>query len=166
MIYIGKFLYTTNQQEPEEAKRRHGEFNLIIAAPSKQGALEKFRQRIESARGQSEFFQGETAIYLLHLLETDRISEESARLFNFQSTAGDPIMPTISCQAPTGEFDGCRILDWQENRPGVDGQSAPPFIKFGHCVFPAEKSRLPRTAPPPRAAGATCARPADRDADC
>jgi hypothetical protein len=39
-------------------------------------------------------------------------------------------MPVISCQAPAGETDGCRILDWQQNRPGVDGQAAVPFIKF------------------------------------
>ena len=31
MIYIGKFLHTTNQQEKNEDKRRHGEFNLVVS---------------------------------------------------------------------------------------------------------------------------------------
>jgi hypothetical protein len=130
MIFIGKFLYTTNQQEKEEDRRRHGEFNLIIEAANKEGALEKFKQRLAEAQGQTQFFEGDTVIYLLHILETHGIPEERARMFDFQSTAGDPYMPAISCQAPTGENDGCRILDWQENRPGVDGQPALPFMKF------------------------------------
>ena len=44
MIYIGKFLHATNQQQEEESKRRHGEFNLIIEAGSQDAAVDKFRK--------------------------------------------------------------------------------------------------------------------------
>ncbi len=130
MIYIGKFLHTTNQQEKDESRRRHGEFNLIVSAEDKQSAVALFQQRLGKVRGEKDFFEGESYIYLLHLLEMESIPTDRARMFDFQSTAGDPVMPYISCQAPTGEADGCRILDWQENRPGLDGQSAVPFLKF------------------------------------
>lgn len=131
MIYIGKFLHTTSQQETEEFRRRHGEFNLVVAAADKQAALEKFKQRIGEARDASDLFEGRATIYLLHVLEMTDIPESRARMFDYQSVAGDPVMPVISCQAPAGENDGCRILDWQNNRPGVDGQAAQPFMKFG-----------------------------------
>jgi hypothetical protein len=130
MIYIGKFLHTTNQQEKDESRRRHGEFNLIVSAPDTQAAVALFRQRLDKVRGEKDFFEGESVIYLLHILEMESVPADRARMFDFQSTAGDPVMPYISCQAPTGGADGCRILDWQENRPGVDGQATVPFLKF------------------------------------
>ena len=130
MIYIGKFLHTTNQQEKKEDKRRHGEFNLVVVAANKEGAIDKFKKRISDARGTTDLFQGDTYVYLLHILEMENIPAERARMFDYQSMAGDPVMPVISCQAPAGETDGCRILDWQQNRPGVDGQAAVPFMKF------------------------------------
>jgi hypothetical protein len=130
MIYIGKFLHTTNQQVKDESGRRHGEFNLIVAAPGQKEAVEKFRKRIEEIRATTDLFEGEAFIYLLHVLEMPDVPAERARMFDYQSTAGDPVMPTISCQAPSGETDGCRILDWQENIPGVDGHATVPFMKF------------------------------------
>jgi hypothetical protein len=130
MIYIGKFLHTTNQQEKDESKRRHGEFNLLVAAPGQAQAREKFKRRIEELRRTSDFFDGDAYVYLVHVLEMDDVPAERARLFNYQSTVGDPVMPVISCQAPTGETDGCRILDWMGNRPGMDGHAAIPFMKF------------------------------------
>ena len=130
MIYIGKFLHTTNKQEKNEDKRRHGEFNLVVTAANKEGAIDKFKKRISDARGTTDLFQGDTYVYLLHILEMENIPADRARMFDYQSVAGDPVMPVISCQAPVGETDGCRILDWQQNRPGVDGQAAVPFMKF------------------------------------
>ena len=32
MIYIGKFLHATNQQNKSRSKRRHGEFSLLVSA--------------------------------------------------------------------------------------------------------------------------------------
>jgi hypothetical protein len=132
MIYIGKFVYTTNQQAKDETLRRHGEFNLLVSAKDKNAASAIFRKRIDEARTSTEFFEGESLIYLIHILEMDEAPSDRAKMFNFQSVAGDPVMPIISCQAPSGEGDGCRILDWQKNRPGVDGQAATPFMQFGN----------------------------------
>jgi hypothetical protein len=130
MIFIGKFLFTTNQQDQDEAKRRHGEFNLLVSAPDKESAVEIFKQRIEDARTTTGFFEGDSYIYLIHIFELTEVPAGRAKMFNFQSVAGDPVMPFISCQAPSGEGDGCRILNWQNNRPGVDGQAAAPFMQF------------------------------------
>lgn len=130
MIYIGKFLHTTNQQEKSESNRRHGEFNLIVSAADKLAAIEKFKQRIGEARRTTGLLEGDATIYLLHILEMEDVPESRARMFDYQSVAGDPTMPVISCQAPAGENDGCRILDWENNRPGVDGQTAQPFMSF------------------------------------
>ena len=130
MIYIGKFLYTTNQQVQDESQRRHGEFNLLVSADDKNAAVENLKKRIDEARKTTGFFEGDSYIYLVHILEMMEIPADRARMFNFQSVAGDPIMPFISCQAPSGDGDGCRILDWQGNRPGVDGQTSLPFMKF------------------------------------
>jgi hypothetical protein len=130
MIYIGKFLHTSNQQEKSNAKRRHGEFNLLVSANSKKAAVEKFKKCISETRESADFFEGDCQIYLVHILEMENIPADRARLFNFQSIVGDPAMPRISCQAPSAETDGCRILDWQGNRPGVDGQASIPFMSF------------------------------------
>jgi len=131
MIYIGKFLFTTNQQAKDETLRRHGEFNLLVSASDKDAAVANFKKRIGEARTSTGFFEGDSLIYLIHMLEMEAVPSERAKMFNFQSMAGDPVMPFISCQAPSGEGDGCRILDWQKNRPGVDGQVATPFMRFG-----------------------------------
>jgi hypothetical protein len=130
MIYIGKFLHTTNQHEKTESKRRHGEFNVLISAEDKKTAVEKFKARIAEAHESTDLFEGDSQIYLVHILEMKSIPKDRAQLFNFQSIVGDPGMPTISCQAPTADTDGCRIVDWQKNRPGVDGQAAIPFMTF------------------------------------
>jgi len=130
MIYIGKFLHTTNQQEKNETRRRHGEFNLLVSAEDKKAAVEKFRDRIAEAQKSTDLFEGDSQIYLVHILEMKRLPKDRAQLFNFQSVVGDPDMPTISCQAPSADNDGCRIVDWQKNRPGVDGQAAIPFMSF------------------------------------
>jgi hypothetical protein len=135
MIYIGKFLHTTNQQEKNESRRRHGEFNLLVSAEDKKAAVEKFRDRIAEAQKSTDLFEGDSQIYLVHILEMKRLPKDRAQLFNFQSVVGDPDMPTISCQAPSADNDGCRIVDWQKNRPGVDGQAAIPFMTFSAGSF-------------------------------
>jgi hypothetical protein len=131
MIYLGKFLHTTSQQAKKESERRHGEFNLIVTARDKKGALAKFKERITEMQASTDFFEGASSVYLEHILEMEAIPRERAVLFNFQSMIGDPVMPMISCQAPSGDTDGCKILDWQKNRPGFDGNAAIPFVHFG-----------------------------------
>jgi hypothetical protein len=75
MIYIGKFLHTTNQQEKNESKRRHGEFSLLVSAEDKENALEKFKGRITEVRASTDFFECHSEIYLLHILELEDIPQ-------------------------------------------------------------------------------------------
>ena len=130
MIYIGKFLYTNNQQLNEETDRRNGEFNLIIEADDKKQAVEKFNERISKARETSQLFEGRCLVYLLSLIELDRLPSDQAILFNYTSVAGDPVMPFISCSAPDSDVDGCRILDWENNIPELDGDNAHLYMEF------------------------------------
>jgi hypothetical protein len=130
MLYIGKFLHMTNQQRTEESERRHGEFNLIVQAQNSQEALEYFKERIIDSRENSDLFEGECSVYLAHLLELEAFPSERAKMLYYKSVAGDPIMPYISCSAPNGETDGCRILNWMKNRPEIDGEDANLFLEF------------------------------------
>ncbi len=130
MLYIGKFLHMTNQQEADESERRHGEFNLIVQAENDQAAVERFKERIIDSRENSELFEGDSAIYFVHLLELEEFPSARARLLYYKSIAGDPVMPYISCSTPNGETDGCRILNWMQNRPEIDGEDANLFIEF------------------------------------
>ena len=130
MIYIGKFLHATDQQNTVETDRRHGEFNLIIEAGDENSAIDKFKERIEGFRGSSDLFQGDCFIYMVHFLELKEFSKDKARMLYYKSIAGDPVMPYISCSAPSGEAEGCKILNWMENRPEIDGQDTNVFIHF------------------------------------
>jgi hypothetical protein len=130
MLYIGKFLHMTSQQEAEESERRHGEFNLIVQAENDQAAVERFKERIKDSREKSDLFEGDSAIYIVHLLELKKFPSDRARLLYYKSIAGDPVMPYISCSTPNGETDGCRILNWMQNRPEIDGEDANLFMEF------------------------------------
>ena len=130
MIYIGKFVYTNNQHKKKETDRRNGEFNLIVEAEDKHLAMDRFNERISRARETSELFEGRCLVYLLALIELDRLPQDQALMFNYTSVAGDPVMPFISCSAPDGDIDGCRILDWQNNVPEIDGGNAGPYMEF------------------------------------
>jgi len=130
MIYIGKFLHATDQQNTIETDRRHGEFNLIIEAENEDSAIEQFKERIKGFRAASDLFQGDCFIYMVHFLELKEFPKDKARMLYYKSIAGDPVMPYISCSAPSGEAEGCRILNWMENRPEIDGEDANVFIHF------------------------------------
>jgi len=131
MIYIGHFIHTTNQEQVEEAERRHGEFNMAVDAPDAAHALEMFRQQVLYYRRQSDFFEGVCNIYLVQLFEFDRLPDHQAVMLNYKSVAGDPVMPFIRCAIPTSETDACRIFDWQNNQPQVDGEAEKLFLSFG-----------------------------------
>ncbi len=130
MIYIGKFLHATNQQEKEEFERRHGEFNLIIEAESQDAAVDKFKGRIQGFRETTDLFEGDCSIYMVHFLELNEFPRDRARMLYYKSIAGDPVMPYISCSAPSGDTEGCKILNWMERKPELDGQDANLFIQF------------------------------------
>jgi hypothetical protein len=130
MVFIGTFLYATNQQEVAELDRRHGEFTLIVEADNNRGAIDLFKARIEQLRESSEFFQGNCTIYFNQLLEFHNFPRSEAMLLNIRSIAGDPVMPFIGCSIPSGETDNCRIFNWSENMPEIDGQNEVVFMQF------------------------------------
>lgn len=130
MIFIGKFFYLTNQQEIEEQDRRHGEFDLIVEAQDGEAAFLKFKQRIGELRDNRDFFQGQTRIFFIQLLEFDRFPRNQALMLNLKSTAGDPLMPFIGCSIPSDQADACRIYDWKNNEPEIDGQNEKLFLEF------------------------------------
>ena len=80
MLYIGKFLHMTNQQEAEESERRHGEFNLIVEAQNSQEAIEYFKERIIELKENSDLFEGECSIYFAHLLELEKFPSKRAKM--------------------------------------------------------------------------------------
>jgi hypothetical protein len=51
-------------------------------------------------------------------------------MINYKSVAGDPVMPFIGCTVPSHETDACRIFDWKNNTPEIDGQNEQLFLKF------------------------------------
>ena len=130
MIFIGKFFYLTNQQEIEEKERRHGEFDLIIEAQDGETAFLKFKHRIAEIREKGDFFQGQTRVFFIQLLEFDRFPRTQALMLNLKSTAGDPLMPFIGCSIPSDQADACRIYDWKNNEPEIDGQNEKLFLEF------------------------------------
>jgi len=130
MYFIGNFVYSTNQEEPLETERRHGEFSLIVDAENPNIALRKFLNRIVKYRETSDFFQGDCSIYLIQLFEFDRFPVHEATMLNYKSIAGDPIMPFIRCSLPNDLTDSCRIFDWKNSIPEIDGQREKLFLQF------------------------------------
>lgn len=130
MIYIGNFVHLTNQEEASEADRRHGEFSLIVEADTRDTAVGLFKERILQQRESSDFFGGDCSVYFVELLELDKLPVEGALMLNFKSIAGDPVMPFIACSVPTEEGDACRIFDWNNSEPEVDGAGKKLFLAF------------------------------------
>ena len=130
MIFIGHFIHMTNQEEVAENDRRHGEFQMILEATDLTSALEGFRERIALYRKDRDFFEGVCRIYLVQLLELDRLPLDTALMVNFKSVAGDPVMPFIGCSLPSQDTDACRIFDWNNSGPEIDGQNEQLFMTF------------------------------------
>jgi len=130
MIYIGNFLVLTDQEKIQETDRRHGDFNLIVEAPDAPAALVSFKDCIVGYRRKKDFFQGDCSFFLIQLLEFDQLPANNAMLLTYKSTVGDPILPYISCLVPGEDTDSCRIFDWKEKRPQIDGQAENLFLEF------------------------------------
>jgi hypothetical protein len=130
MIYIGNFLHITNQEEKEEQNRRHGNFNLIVEANNYEEAMEKFKTQILKLRSNSDFFKGKCVLFFTQLFEFDKIPKKEAMMLNYKSVAGDPVMPFIGCSLPTNRSDRCKIYNWQENIPEIEGKNATVFMEF------------------------------------
>jgi hypothetical protein len=130
MLYIGHFHHICNQQAEDATSRSYGEFNLIVEAEDNEAAIEMFRQRIVNSRGSSGMFDGECTIYFTQLLEFDRFPRKDAMLLNYKSYAGDPGKPFIGCITPTEATDHCRVHDWVDKAPEIDGQGEHHFLSF------------------------------------
>jgi hypothetical protein len=130
MLYIGNFLFVTNQQNAKENSRRHGSFTMIIDAPSESNALTEFRQRISDYRQESSFFEGHCRIFLVSIMEFNQIPEKLAVLLNYKSFAGDPILPYIECAAPLAQKNACSIHEWVDNHPKTEGKEDQLFLEF------------------------------------
>ena len=130
MYFIGNFVHATNQEKMLETERRHGEFCLIIDAANPNIAIRKFISRIVKYRETSDFFQGDCSIYLIQLFEFDIYPVDEAMMLNYKSSAGDPMMPFIRCSLPNDLTDSCRLSDWKNNIPEIDGKSEKLFLQF------------------------------------
>ncbi len=130
MIYIGNFLLTTNQQEEKEEERRHGEFHLAIQADTRKEALDRFKQRIHEFRETSSLFEGVCRVFLVQILELNDIPRKTAVMTHYKSIIGDPAMPYIACANPSESTEKCRIFDWKENMPEIDGRDSDLFMEF------------------------------------
>ena len=130
MIYLGNFVYNTNQQKATEADRRHGEFSLMVQADNSEAAIEMFRQQIIETRNASDMLEGDSTIFFIQLIEMDTIPLSQPMLLNFKSVVGDPAMPFIRCTVPGANQQVCRIFDWKNNRPEIDGQDEQLFMEF------------------------------------
>lgn len=131
MIFIGNFFCLTNQQELAEADRRFGEFTLIVEADGKAIAMQKFKDCIVNFRENSDFFQGDSSIYFMKLLEFENFPRAEAIMLTYKSTAGDPTMPFIDCLLPMRGSDFCRIHDWKNGKPEIEGKEGTLFLEFG-----------------------------------
>lgn len=130
MYFIGNFTYTTNQEKTLEKDRRHGEFSLIVDAENPYRAILKYKDRIVKYRETSDLFQGDCLIYLIQLFELDQFPVDEAMMFNYKSIAGDPMMPFIRCSMPNDLTDTCRLFDWKNNIPEIDGKKEKLFLQF------------------------------------
>jgi len=130
MIYMGNFVYLNCQQEVSEVDRRHGEFNLIVEADNGGAAISMFKEKVMNTRDSTELFNGECRVFLIQLLEFDAFPRTQPMLVNYKSIAGDPAMPFIRCAVPGEDKQVCRIFDWQNNRPEIDGEGEELFMAF------------------------------------
>lgn len=130
MLFIGNFMVLTNQEKVAESDRRHGEFSLMVEAPDNGRAVELFRDKIGRIRATSDMFEGQCAIFFTQLLEMDRFPRDEALMLHYRSWVGDPVLPFIGCNVPGAMGDNCRIHEWKNNRPEIDGIDERLFIEF------------------------------------
>ena len=130
MYYIGNFQHVTDQEQPAVEDRRHGDFSMMVEAPSAQTALEMFRRQLTAFRASATFFTGQCRIYISQLLEFKKVPDQEAVLLNLKSYAGDPILPYISCIVPTDQSDACSIHDWRHRTPTTEGHLDGLLIQF------------------------------------
>lgn len=129
MYFIGNFQHVSNQQA-DDTDRRHGTFSMMVEADNMDTALDKFRERLIAFKAATAFFEGRCAIFIKQLLEFENFPSTEAVMVNFNSFAGDPIMPFISCVVPDEQNNACSIHEWNNNHPTTEGREDSVFIQF------------------------------------
>jgi len=130
MLYIGNFYFVSNQEEESDPNRRHGEFNLMIEADNTEIAVRLFKSRIEALQKSRNFFGGDCSIFFTQMQEFEGLPITEALILNYKSYAGDPFMPFIGCIIPSDQVDACRIYNWEDGKPEIDGQNQKVFLEF------------------------------------
>lgn len=130
MIYMGNFLYLSDQEKDRTSERRHGEFNLVVEAKDVETAIVHFKEEIAKLRQTREFFSGRCSIFINEFLGFERFSAQKATMINYKSIAGDPVMPFIGCTMPDSESDDCRIYEWKDINLEIDSQKSKLFLEF------------------------------------
>jgi hypothetical protein len=51
-------------------------------------------------------------------------------MINYKSVVGDPVLPFIRCSLPNDLTDSCRLFDWKNNIPEIDGKTEKLFLQF------------------------------------
>jgi hypothetical protein len=130
MLYIGNFYYVSNQEEELDSNRRHGEFNMMIEADNTEFAVNSFRSRIVALQESRDFFGGDCSIFFTQLQEFEGLPRTEALILNYKSYVGDPFMPFIGCIIPSDQVDACKIHNWEDSTPEIDGQNQKVFLEF------------------------------------
>jgi hypothetical protein len=130
MYFIGNFQHVSDQKSEDPNKRRHGSFSMMVEADTMDSALDKFRERLMAFRATTAFFDGYCTIYITQLLEFENFPSQEAVIMNFNSFAGDPIMPYISCVVPDTLNNACTIREWDNHHPTTEGRKDTVFIEF------------------------------------
>ena len=47
-----------------------------------------------------------------------------------KSPLGDPFMPFIGCIIQSDQVDACKIHNWEDSTPEIDGQNQKVFLEF------------------------------------
>jgi hypothetical protein len=92
--------------------------------------VDLFKEQIRATRESSNMLEGDCSIFFLQGFEFDRLPRTEAIMLNFKSIAGDPIMPYVGCSIPSKISDSCRIYNWEDNKPEIDGENQNLFIEF------------------------------------
>jgi hypothetical protein len=130
MYFMGNFLHVSDQQSTDESDRRHGSFSMMVETDDAEMALERFRDKLLAFRDTTALFEGHCTIYITQLLEFDDFPSQEAVIVNFNSFAGDPVMPFISCVVPDERNNACSIHEWHSNHPTTEGRKNSIFLKF------------------------------------
>lgn len=121
-VYLGCFDFAEPGHQSHE-----GSFQIVVAAPDANRALDRCRQRVRFLRDNSTLFTSPTTIYLRGLLELSG-SLRKGLLVNFESRPqpDEDVSWQLLNMVPEQEHDETNVYDID---PGEDGEHL--FLDFG-----------------------------------